>query len=136
VIGPLSFIGLMAPHMTRMLGIRRAVPLLFVSAALGAALMVASDWLGRWVLFPQEMPAGVMATLLGGLYLIVTMFKRNSRDASGSMGQLGMRANTSARSWRGTFTPLASLLRRASNRRCDGKRAPWSTIPLKRASAR
>jgi ABC-type Fe3+-siderophore transport system permease subunit len=84
VIGPLSFIGLMAPHMTRMLGIRRAVPLLFVSAALGAALMVASDWLGRWVLFPQEMPAGVMATLLGGLYLIVTMFKRNSRDASGS----------------------------------------------------
>jgi ferric hydroxamate transport system permease protein len=26
----------------------------------------------------------VMATLLGGLYLIVTMFKRNPRDASGS----------------------------------------------------
>ena len=84
VIGPLSFIGLMAPHMTRMLGIRRAVPLLFISAALGAALMVASDWLGRWVQFPQEMPAGVMATLLGGVYLIITMFKRNPRDASGS----------------------------------------------------
>jgi ABC-type Fe3+-siderophore transport system permease subunit len=46
--------------------------------------MVASDWLGRWVLFPQEMPAGVMATLLGGVYLIITMFKRNPRDASGS----------------------------------------------------
>lgn len=82
MIGPLSFIGLMAPHMTRMLGIRRAVPLLFISAALGAALMVASDWLGRWVLFPQEMPAGVMATLLGGVYLIVTMFKRSPREFS------------------------------------------------------
>ncbi|MFM0736315.1 Fe(3+)-hydroxamate ABC transporter permease FhuB [Paraburkholderia xenovorans] len=80
VIGPLSFIGLMAPHMTRMLGIRRPLALLFVSALLGAVLMVFSDWLGRWILFPQEMPAGVMATMTGGFYLIVTMLRRN-RDS-------------------------------------------------------
>ncbi len=80
VIGPLSFIGLMAPHMARMLGIRRPVALLFVSATLGAMLMVFSDWLGRWIVFPQEMPAGVMATLTGGFYLIVTMLRRG-RDA-------------------------------------------------------
>ncbi|WP_321818582.1 MULTISPECIES: Fe(3+)-hydroxamate ABC transporter permease FhuB [unclassified Paraburkholderia] len=84
VIGPLSFIGLMAPHMARMLGIRRAMPLLYISAAFGATLMVSSDWLGRWVLFPQEMPAGVMATLLGGLYLILTMFRRSAQDRPGS----------------------------------------------------
>jgi ferric hydroxamate transport system permease protein len=84
VIGPLSFIGLMAPHMARMLGIRRAMPLLYVAAAFGATLMIASDWLGRWVLFPQEMPAGVMATLLGGLYLILTMFRRPAQDRPGS----------------------------------------------------
>ncbi|WP_322069278.1 Fe(3+)-hydroxamate ABC transporter permease FhuB [Paraburkholderia bannensis] len=83
VIGPLSFIGLMAPHMARMLGIRRAMPLLFVAAAFGATLMIGSDWLGRWVLFPQEMPAGVMATLLGGLYLILTMFRRPAQDRPG-----------------------------------------------------
>lgn len=79
VIGPLSFVGLMAPHMTRLLGVRRAMPLLCISAAIGAALMVASDWLGRWILFPQEMPAGVVATLLGGAYLIVAMFRRGVR---------------------------------------------------------
>jgi ferric hydroxamate transport system permease protein len=84
VIGPLSFIGLMAPHMTRMLGIRRATPLLLVSAVLGATLMIASDWLGRWMLFPQEMPAGVVATLLGGLYLILTMFRRPPQSGPGS----------------------------------------------------
>ncbi len=84
VIGPLSFIGLMAPHMARLLGIRRAMPLLFISAAFGATLMIGSDWLGRWVLFPQEMPAGVMATLLGGLYLILTMFRRPAQDRPGS----------------------------------------------------
>jgi ferric hydroxamate transport system permease protein len=84
VIGPLSFIGLMAPHMARMLGIRRALPLLFIAAAFGATLMIGSDWLGRWVLFPQEMPAGVMATLIGGLYLILTMFRRPAQDRPGS----------------------------------------------------
>ncbi|SDC78766.1 Fe(3+)-hydroxamate ABC transporter permease FhuB [Paraburkholderia lycopersici] len=84
VIGPLSFIGLMAPHMARMLGIRRAMPLLFVAAAFGATLMIGSDWLGRWVLFPQEMPAGVMATLIGGLYLILTTFRRPAQDWPGS----------------------------------------------------
>ncbi|QGZ64673.1 Fe(3+)-hydroxamate ABC transporter permease FhuB [Paraburkholderia acidisoli] len=84
VIGPLSFIGLMAPHMARRLGIRRAVPLLYVSAAFGATLMIGSDWLGRWVLFPQEMPAGVMATLLGGLYLILTMLRRPAPDRHGA----------------------------------------------------
>lgn len=83
VIGPLSFIGLMAPHMARMLGIRRDMPLLFISATFGATLMIGSDWLGRWVLFPQEMPAGVMATLLGGLYLILTMFRRPAQDRPG-----------------------------------------------------
>jgi ABC-type Fe3+-siderophore transport system permease subunit len=77
VIGPLSFVGLMAPHMARMLGVRRVQPMLFMSAAIGAALMVVSDWLGRWILFPQETPAGVVATLLGGLYLVATLFKRD-----------------------------------------------------------
>jgi len=84
VIGPLSFIGLMAPHMTRLLGVRGPMPLLCISAAIGAALMVASDWLGRWVLFPQEMPAGVMATLIGGAYLIVAMFMRGVRQQPAS----------------------------------------------------
>lgn len=83
VIGPLSFIGLMAPHMARLLDIRRAMPLLFISAAFGAALMIGSDWLGRWVLFPQEMPAGVMVTLLGGLYLTLTMLRRPAQDRPG-----------------------------------------------------
>ncbi len=77
VIGPLSFVGLMAPHMARMLGVRRAWQQLLLAAAIGATLMVGADWLGRFVLFPREMPTGVMATLIGGLYLIVMMFVRS-----------------------------------------------------------
>ena len=47
VIGPLSFIGLMAPHMARLLGIRRAMPLLYLSAVFGATLMIAGNLPGR-----------------------------------------------------------------------------------------
>ncbi|NIF21132.1 Fe(3+)-hydroxamate ABC transporter permease FhuB [Pantoea sp. Acro-835] len=72
-IGPLSFIGLMAPHIVRMLGFRRALPQLLVSALLGAALMMAADWCGRMLAFPQQIPAGLMATFIGAPYFIWLM---------------------------------------------------------------
>ncbi|MGB6240928.1 MAG: Fe(3+)-hydroxamate ABC transporter permease FhuB [Castellaniella sp.] len=70
VIGPLSFVGLIAPHMARMLGFRRAKAQLAAAALLGAIVMILADWLGRQVLFPQEIPAGLMASLAGGSYFL------------------------------------------------------------------
>jgi iron complex transport system permease protein len=70
VIGPMSFVGLMAPHLARLLGFPRARSQMLVAALIGALLMVLSDWLGRNMIFPQQMPAGVIATLLGGPYLM------------------------------------------------------------------
>jgi ferric hydroxamate transport system permease protein len=73
IVGPLSFIGLMAPHVVRRMGLRRAATELLASALLGALLMVVSDWLSRNVLFPQQMPAGLLAMIAGGLYLMWSM---------------------------------------------------------------
>ncbi len=69
-IGPLSFIGLMAPHIARMLGFRRALPQVLLSGLLGAGLMVFADWCGRMLAFPDQIPAGLMATFLGAPYFI------------------------------------------------------------------
>jgi len=80
IVGPLSFIGLIAPHMTRLAGVHRPLPLLFLSAALGAALMAMSDWAGRWVVFPHEIPAGIIASLAGGVYLVVMLLLRGTRN--------------------------------------------------------
>ncbi|MCP1367522.1 iron chelate uptake ABC transporter family permease subunit, partial [Halomonas sp. BBD48] len=33
-------------------------------------LMVVADWLGRQLLFPDEIPAGLVASLLGGAYFM------------------------------------------------------------------
>ena len=76
VVGPLSFIGLMAPHMARSVGARRVVPLLYLSAAIGAGVMALSDWLARWIMFPRDMPAGIIASLAGSAYLIARMLTR------------------------------------------------------------
>ncbi|MGS0891587.1 Fe(3+)-hydroxamate ABC transporter permease FhuB [Burkholderia stagnalis] len=70
VIGPMSFVGLMAPHFARLLGFTRARSQLLIAALVGGLLMVAADWLGRNLLFPQQMPAGILATLVGGPYLL------------------------------------------------------------------
>ena len=57
-VGPLSFVGLMAPHMARMLGFRRALPQMVIAALLGGLLMVFADWCGRMLLFPYQIPLG------------------------------------------------------------------------------
>ncbi|PMR67587.1 Fe(3+)-hydroxamate ABC transporter permease FhuB [Halomonas heilongjiangensis] len=70
VVGPLSFVGLLAPHLARLLGFSRARMHLLGAALVGALLMVLADWLGRQWLFPQEIPAGLVASLLGGAYFM------------------------------------------------------------------
>ena len=73
LIGPLSFVGLLAPHLAAMLGARRAGHQLVSAALIGAAVMPAADWLGRQIMFPYEVPAGMTATLLGGAYFMFMM---------------------------------------------------------------
>ncbi|KTG17692.1 MULTISPECIES: Fe(3+)-hydroxamate ABC transporter permease FhuB [unclassified Guyparkeria] len=70
VIGPLSFVGLLAPHMARLLGLSRARDHLLGAALIGAVLMILADWIGRQIQFPHEIPAGLVASLIGGTYFL------------------------------------------------------------------
>jgi ABC-type Fe3+-siderophore transport system permease subunit len=70
VVGPLSFVGLIAPHLARLAGFSRARVHLAGAMLLGALLMIVSDWLSRMAAFPYELPAGLFASLLGGPYLV------------------------------------------------------------------
>ncbi|MGL4962298.1 MAG: Fe(3+)-hydroxamate ABC transporter permease FhuB [Inquilinus sp.] len=69
-IGPLSFVGLMAPHMARLAGFRRALPQLLASALAGALILLVADWLGRTLIFPWQVPAGLLAAFIGGPYVL------------------------------------------------------------------
>ncbi|WP_322103079.1 Fe(3+)-hydroxamate ABC transporter permease FhuB [Paraburkholderia sp. J41] len=78
VVGPLSFVGLIGPHIARLSGARRPLAQLYGSASIGALLMVIADWLGRQIVFPEELPAGLVATLIGGPWLVMLMVWRAS----------------------------------------------------------
>lgn len=72
-VGPLSFVGLMIPHLASTLGAVQLKRQLQLAAILGAALMVIADWLGRYVIFPYEIPAGTIAAIIGGAYFLYLM---------------------------------------------------------------
>ncbi|XBS71662.1 Fe(3+)-hydroxamate ABC transporter permease FhuB [Acerihabitans sp. KWT182] len=76
IVGPVSFIGLTAPHFARLMGARRPTHQLLLAAPLGALMLVAADWLGRTLLMPRELPAGLVATLLGAPYLMWLLMRR------------------------------------------------------------
>ncbi|SFR60113.1 iron complex transport system permease protein [Marinobacter daqiaonensis] len=75
VVGPLSFVGLMAPHLARLLGYQRALPQMLAAFALGGLLMLWADWLARSLVYPYELPAGLVATLIGGGYFLVRLYR-------------------------------------------------------------
>jgi ferric hydroxamate transport system permease protein len=68
----------MAPHMARMLGFSRALPPLLAAAVLGGLVLVAADWLGRNLIFPWQVPAGLLAAFVGGPYFMISMWRRRA----------------------------------------------------------
>jgi len=69
-VGPLSFVGLMVPHLATSIGAVKLERQLPMAAFMGAGVMVVADWIGRYVIFPYELPAGTVAALIGGGYFL------------------------------------------------------------------
>ena len=69
-VGPLSFVGLMVPHLATSVGAVKLERQLPMAALMGAAVMIVADWIGRYVIFPYELPAGTVAALIGGGYFL------------------------------------------------------------------
>ncbi|OWV81774.1 iron ABC transporter [Rhizobium sp. R634] len=76
VVGPLSFIGLMAPHLAHGLGLRRPSTQLLAAALIGATLLVIADWAGRMIAFPYQVPAGLISALVGAPMLMFVLRRR------------------------------------------------------------
>ena len=76
--GPLSFVGLMGPHLARALGARRAAAAILASALIGALIMVAADWVARIAIYPRQIPAGLVAALIGLPYLLWHLGRRRA----------------------------------------------------------
>ncbi len=75
VAGLVGFVGLMVPHIMRLLGGQNHAYLIPASAAGGAALMVWADLGARMLLAPTEMPVGIITSLLGGPFFVVLLYR-------------------------------------------------------------
>jgi iron complex transport system permease protein len=84
VAGVIGFVGLITPHILRLLlgaDHRRLLPASFVA---GAALMVLADLAARTVLAPEEIPVGAVTALLGGPFFLHLL--RRERRLAGARG--------------------------------------------------
>jgi len=73
--GTIGFVGLIAPHVARLLVGAEHARLIPASALIGALLLLVADDVARTALAPLELPAGVLTAALGGpffLYLLKT----------------------------------------------------------------
>jgi len=71
--GTLTFVGLIAPHIARRFCSDRHGALVPLSALIGACLVVLGDTLGRTIVAPLQLPAGLVLVLVGAPYFIILM---------------------------------------------------------------
>lgn len=69
-VGPVSFIGLAAPHVARSLVGPDHRWLLPYSAVIAAIILLVADVVGRVIIFPSEIGAGIMSALIGAPFFI------------------------------------------------------------------
>ncbi|HMR50128.1 MAG TPA: iron chelate uptake ABC transporter family permease subunit [Arachnia sp.] len=70
IAGPIVFVGLMVPHISRWITGPDQRWIMALSLLLAPTLMLTADVVGRVALFPSELPVGIVAAFVGGPVLI------------------------------------------------------------------
>jgi iron complex transport system permease protein len=74
--GPIGFIGIVVPHLVRLIvGVDHRI-VLPASALFGAAFLVACDLLARTLLAPIEIPVGVVTAMIGGPFFLWLLVRK------------------------------------------------------------
>lgn len=79
-VGVVGFIGLIIPHLARIVGGPKHRNTLLFSALIGSIVMIWSDVLSRALYSPEEIPIGVLTSLLGAplfIWIIMNRYKHN-----------------------------------------------------------
>ncbi|EIU6792429.1 iron ABC transporter permease [Vibrio parahaemolyticus] len=79
ICGAIGFIGLVIPHLGRMLAGPDHRTLLPISALLGALLLTCADMIARVLLAPAELPVGIVTALIGAPFFIYLLFQQRGK---------------------------------------------------------
>ncbi|MFA6710532.1 MAG: iron ABC transporter permease [Candidatus Methanomethylophilaceae archaeon] len=75
--GIIGFIGLMAPHLCRLVIGNDSRYLIPASALVGALILLLSDTVARIIISPSELPVGIIMYILGGVFFIWMVSRKN-----------------------------------------------------------
>ncbi|MCZ8533309.1 iron ABC transporter permease [Psychrobacillus psychrodurans] len=75
ISGGIGFVGLIGPHLARQLVGSRHQYLIPASALTGGLLVLIADTIGRWILQPSEIPAGIIVSVIGAPYFLYLLSK-------------------------------------------------------------
>ncbi|WP_025715568.1 FecCD family ABC transporter permease [Paenibacillus sp. 1-18] len=76
VTGGIAFVGLMAPHIAKALGGPRIQLFIPVAVLLGGWLLLTADTIGRNLVDPDGIPAGIMVSLIGVPYFAYLLLRK------------------------------------------------------------
>ncbi len=76
-VGPIGFVGLVIPHIARLLSANDPLRTMFTTLIFGAGFLALSDVLAKHLLFPTEIPAGVITALLGVPFFLFLLRKHS-----------------------------------------------------------
>jgi iron complex transport system permease protein len=79
-VGGVGFVGLMAPHLARLLLGRNVYAVVVGSFLLGAMMLVGADIIVRVLFAPLEVPAGTVTAVIGTPYFLFLLMRRRSSD--------------------------------------------------------
>ena len=92
IAGPIGFVGLVVPHVVRLLvgsDIARVLPL---SLVYGPVLVLASDILGRVLVMPSELEVGIVTAFIGAPVLMVLVLRLSTGARGAKKGRMGEKA--------------------------------------------
>ena len=75
IVGAVSFLGLIVPHIARLVVGNDHKKLMPYSAILGAFVFLAADTIGRWIAYPYEISASILMAIVGGPVFIVLLLR-------------------------------------------------------------
>ncbi len=81
VVGPIGFVGMMVPHISRLIIGADHRYLVLLNIIFGGAFLVLCDTLSRILIAPAEIPVGVITALLGGPFFIWLLIKSSNNNS-------------------------------------------------------
>lgn len=76
ISGPIGFVGLIVPHTVRLITGARHGVVIPASILFGAAFLACADTLARVIIYPAQIPVGVITALLGGPFFLWLLLRK------------------------------------------------------------